>query len=87
MHMLLKKFMSISKFSSAIEGIPLYILIAISVIGLVSKDAVYVVAVLNYAAQSEMNIKLLQAIRAMAEQKLYPDLEAAMKVCDILHAI
>ena len=43
-------------------------------------DVVYVMAVFNYAAQSEMNINLLYAIKAMTEQKLTPDLEAAMKV-------
>ena len=51
-----------------------------SLLGFVIFDVVYVMAVLNYAAQSEMNIKLLRAIQAMAEQKLYPELEGTIKV-------
>lgn len=56
------------------------VLLIISLLGFILFDVVYVMAVFNYAAQSEMNINLLYAIKAMTEQKLTPDLEAAMKV-------
>lgn len=55
-------------------------LVILSVLGFVVYNIVYVVVVLNYAAQSEMNIKLLHAVQDMAEQRLYPNLEDAMKV-------
>ena len=65
---------------SILEGSARLVLVFVSLVGFVVFDMVYVVAVLNYAAQSEMNIKLLHAIKAMAEQKLYPELEATIKV-------
>ena len=40
----------------------------------------YVGAVINYAAQSEMNIYLLRAIRRMVVQKFYEDIDAGIKV-------
>ena len=41
---------------------------------------VYVSAVMNYAAQSEMNIYLLRAIRSLVMTKGYSELDAAIKV-------
>jgi len=55
-------------------------LIAISLIGFVAFDMVYVSAVMNYAAQSEMNIYLLRAIRQLVETKEYTEIDNAIKV-------
>ena len=63
-----------------INGDAKLILVIFSLLGFVVYNIVYVVVVLNYAAQSEMNIKLLHAVQDMAEQRLYPNLEDAMKV-------
>ncbi len=51
-----------------------------SLIGFVSFDVVYVVAVMNYAAQSEMIIYLLKAIAILVTNKEYPDMDAAIRV-------
>ncbi len=51
-----------------------------SLVGFVFFDLVYVGAVINYAAQSEMNIYLLRAIRRMVVQKFYEDIDAGIKV-------
>ena len=68
-------------FLRLIEGPAKTLLVIISLAGFVTFDVVYVAAVVNYAAQSEMNIKLLYAIQAMVEQKLYPDIDSSIKVC------
>lgn len=41
---------------------------------------VYVTAVMNYAAQSEMLIYLLRSVRGLIEQKGYEGIDAAIKV-------
>ncbi len=55
-------------------------LLVFSLGGFVFFDLVYVGAVINYAAQSEMNIYLLRAIRRMVVQKFYEDIDAGIKV-------
>ncbi len=55
-------------------------LLVFSLVGFVFFDLVYVGAVINYAAQSEMNIYLLRAIRRMVVQKFYEDIDAGIKV-------
>ncbi len=45
----------------------------------------YVGAVINYAAQSEMTIYLLRAIRRMVVQKYYEDIDAGVKVHSIIN--
>ena len=44
---------------------------------------IYVTAVFNYAAQSEMNIYLLRAIRRMIIQKTHSEIDAGIKVWDM----
>ena len=41
---------------------------------------VYVTAVMNYAAQSEMLIYLLRSVRGLVEQKAYTEMDGAVKV-------
>ncbi len=54
----------------------------IALLGFVFFDVVYIVSVMNYAAQSELNIHLLQATTARVKQKIdYPDINTAIKVC------
>jgi len=53
------------------EGAGKNTLIVLDLIGFVSFDIVYVAAVMNYAAQSEMNIYLLRAVRKIVEDKRY----------------
>ena len=52
----------------------------LSLIGFFTFDMVYVTAVMNYAAQSEMLIYLLRSVRGLVEQKGYEDVEGAIKV-------
>ena len=42
---------------------------------------VYVTAVMNYAAQSEMLIYLLRSVRGLVVQKEYKEMDEAIKVC------
>lgn len=57
------------------------VLIVLDLIGFLFFDFVYVAAVVNYAAQSEMNIYLLDAIKKLVQDKGYPGngLEASIK--------
>jgi len=59
------------------------VLLILDLIGFVFFDLVYVVAVVNYAAQSEMNIYLLSAIKKLVHDKGYGEdgLDASIKVC------
>ena len=52
----------------------------ISLLGFISFDVVYVAAVMNYAAQSEMNIKLIYAIASLIKQKHHKEIDDAIKV-------
>ena len=49
-------------------------------LGFVVFDIVYTTVVMNYAAQSEMNIFLLRTIRNLIMQKKYADIESSIKV-------
>lgn len=51
--------------------------------GFIFFDTVYVGAVFNYAAQSEMNIYLLRAIRRLIYQKSHEEMDGAIKVCSL----
>ena len=56
-------------------------LILIAMFGFVFFDVVYIVAVMNYAAQSEMNIHLLKSTKIRVQQKIeYPDINAVIRV-------
>ncbi|CAI8049368.1 hypothetical protein GBAR_LOCUS27194 [Geodia barretti] len=56
------------------------LLIILSLIGFFTFDMVYVAAVMNYAAQSEMLVYLLKSVRGLVEQKQYNDVDEAIKV-------
>ena len=58
------------------------VLIILDLVGFIAFDIVYVAAVMNYAAQSEMNIYLLRAIRKLIEDKSYGNtqLDSSIKV-------
>ena len=56
------------------------VLLVLSLIGFIFFDVVYVGAVFNYAAQSEMNIYLLRAIRRLVTQKEYEEIDGGIKV-------
>ena len=66
--------------SYSIEGSEKIGLVTFSIIGFIFFDVVYVVAVMNYAAQSELNIYLLRAIRMLVERKQYENMDMAIKV-------
>ena len=63
------------------------VLISLSLIGFFTFDMVYVTAVMNYAAQSEMLIYLLRSVRGLVEQKAYTEMDGAVKVrlCVCVH--
>ena len=67
---------------SRIEGDWKIVLIILDLIGFLFFDMVYVAAVMNYAAQSEMNIYLLSAIRKLVQDKSYGEagLDGSIKV-------
>ena len=56
------------------------VLLILALIGFLFFDTVYMAAVFNYAAQSEMNIYLLRAIRRLVIEKEYEDIDSAIKV-------
>lgn len=66
--------------NSILQGSAKTVLVVISLLGFISFDVVYVAAVMNYAAQSEMNIKLIYAIISLIKQKRHQELDAAIKV-------
>ena len=68
--------------SSSIKGGAKVVLLIIDLVGFLAFDLVYVAAVMNYAAQSEMNIYLLSAITSLVQNKGYGDtgLDASIKV-------
>ena len=68
-------------FNTRFEGSGKDTLVVISLLGFIIFDIVYVVAVMNYAAQSEMIIHLLGAVQVLVVTKDYPDLDATIKVC------
>ena len=61
------------------------VLVVFAIIGFLFFDTVYVSAVMNYAAQSEMNIYLLRAVRKLVVQKEYTDMDTAIKVAQCIH--
>ena len=66
--------------NSVLDGAAKTALVVISLLGFISFDVVYVAAVMNYAAQSEMNIKLIYAITSLVKQKHHKDIDEAIKV-------
>ena len=60
------------------------VLIILSLIGFFTFDMVYVTAVMNYAAQSEMLVYLLRSVRGLVEQKGYEDIDGAIKVGEVV---
>ena len=67
-------------FNSTLQGSTKTALVVISLLGFISFDVVYVAAVMNYAAQSEMNIRLIYAIASLIRNKHYKDIDSAIKV-------
>ena len=72
---------------SRISHVEKYGLITFSIIGFFTFDVVYIAAVINYAAQSEMIIDLLKAIKMLVEKGFsndnnsgYENINSAMKV-------
>lgn len=66
--------------NSILQGSAKTVLVVISLLGFITFDVVYVAAVMNYAAQSEMNIKLIYAIISLIKQKRHQEVDAAIKV-------
>ena len=54
----------------SLKGAGKVILILLALVGFFFFDVVYIVAVMNYAAQSEMNVHLLRATRICIEEKI-----------------
>ncbi len=66
-----------------LKGLLKILCILVALLGFVFFDVVYIVAVMNYAAQSEMNIHLLRATGTRIQQRIeYPDVNAAIKVLE-----
>lgn len=55
-------------------------LVVFSLFGFIFFDAVYIMAIMNYAIQSELNIYLLQALRIKVEQREHKSIDAVIKV-------
>ena len=55
-------------------------LVIFSLFGFIFFDAVYIVAIMNYAIQSELNIYLLHALRIKIERREHKTIDAAIKV-------
>ena len=71
-----------------IQGATKLGLIIFSLIGFIFFDVVYVSAVMNYVAQSEMNIYLMSAIKSLVvNNKYHSNMKAAMKVGEKIYDI
>lgn len=55
-------------------------LVIFSLFGFIFFDAVYIMAIMNYAIQSELNIYLLHALRIKVERREHKSIDAAIKV-------
>ena len=55
-------------------------MIALSILGFMFLDLVYVASIINYAIQSELNVYLLKAISRSVKNKIYSDLDESYKV-------
>ena len=56
------------------------ILVIFSLFGFIFFDAVYIMAIMNYAIQSELNIYLLHALCIKVERREHKTIDAAIKV-------
>lgn len=54
-------------------------LVIFSLFGFIFFDAVYIMAIMNYAIQSELNIYLLHALRIKVERREHKSIDAAIK--------
>ena len=72
--------MTIFVYCCRLEGPKKLGLIIFSLVGFLFFDILYVAVVVNYAAQSEMNIYFLRAITSLVKTKKYDSLETAIKV-------
>ena len=55
-------------------------LVIFSLFGFIFFDAVYIMAIMNYAIQSELNIYLLHALRIKVERREHKTIDVAIKV-------
>ena len=69
---------------SVIAGGTKIALVVFSLLGFVFFDLVYLAAVINYAAQSELNIKLIYAIRTLIMQRKYEKIDATIQVINTI---
>ena len=69
---------------SVIAGGTKLALVVFSLLGFVFFDLVYLAAVINYAAQSELNIKLIYAIRTLIMQRNYENIDATIQVINTI---
>ena len=63
------------------------VLIIFSLIGFFTFDMIYVTAVMNYAAQSEMLVYLLKSVSGLVEQKGYNGVDEAIKVMFLVRTV
>ena len=77
-------YMDVIDTCSVIAGGTKITLVVISLLGFVFFDLVYLAAVINYAAQSELNIKLIYAIRTLVMQRNYENIDATIQVINAI---
>ncbi|KAL5500390.1 hypothetical protein EMCRGX_G011943 [Ephydatia muelleri] len=65
-----------------IAGSTKHTLIALSIVGFIFMDLVYVASIINYAIQSELNVYLLKAISRSVNNKIYSDVDESCKEVD-----
>ena len=73
-------YMHVINTCSVIAGGTKIALVVFSLLGFVFFDLVYLAAVINYAAQSELNIKLIYATRTLIMQRKYEKMDATIQV-------
>jgi len=56
------------------------VLVIFSLFGFIFFDAVYIMAIMNYAIQSELNIYLLSALQIKVERREHKSLDTIIKV-------
>lgn len=65
--------------SMIIQGEVKVMLLVFSLVGFVFLDMVYCVAIINYAAQCELNIYFLHAVKLKVEERQYSEVDEAIK--------
>lgn len=72
--------MAYSKINDRIDGPSKVIMLILAIFGFVVFDLVYIITLMNYAAQSELIISFVEVVHTCILQKKYDTFDEALKV-------